>query len=85
MVQFDCSFYGSISVARKKKGVFMTKDGLKKSNERNDPRRSGDNVDPLLMPPRDPIEPDPMNPVSSADSEPEPTKRPDLDWAEHED
>jgi hypothetical protein len=56
-------------------------------NERSDPRRSGDNVVPQPMPPRDPIEPDPMNPVQSppADTDPKPVERPDLDWAEHED
>jgi hypothetical protein len=62
----------------------MTKDESKKNNEVNDPRRLGD-VDRSSMPTRDPIEPDPMNPVSPADTEPNPVKRPDLDWSEHED
>lgn len=41
----------------------------------------------LPPPPRDPIEPDPMNSAESppADTEPKPAERPDLDWAEHED
>ncbi|HJY29308.1 MAG TPA: hypothetical protein VJ306_14875 [Pyrinomonadaceae bacterium] len=63
----------------------MSKDESKKNNEVNDPRRLGEDVDRSSMPARDPIEPDPMNPVSSADSEPNPLKRPDLDWSEHED
>jgi hypothetical protein len=62
----------------------MTKDESKKNNEVNDPRRLGD-VDRSSMPTRDPIEPDPMNPVSPADTESNPGKRPDLDWSEHED
>jgi hypothetical protein len=63
----------------------MSKDESKKNNEVNDPRRLGEDVDRSSMPTRDPIEPDPMNPVSSADSEPNALKRPDLDWSEHED
>jgi len=63
----------------------MSKDESKKNNEVKDPRGLGDDVDRSSMPARDPIEPDPMNPVSSADSEPNPLKRPDLDWSEHED
>lgn len=63
----------------------MAKHELKKGNERSDPRRSGDNVDLPAMPPRDPIEPDPVNPGPPADTEPKPAERPDLDWAEHED
>ena len=34
---------------------------------------------------RDPIEPDPMNPVQQPPTVPECGERPDLDWAEHED
>jgi hypothetical protein len=46
--------------------------------------------EPDLPPPRphDPIEPDPPNPkpgLPRPDTEPRPTERPDLDWAEHED
>jgi len=63
----------------------MTTDELKKGNKADDPRRLGEDVDRSSMPPRDPIEPDPMNPLSPADSEQESAKRPDLDWAEHED
>jgi hypothetical protein len=61
----------------------MTKYEVKKGNERRDP---GDDVDLPPMPPRDPIEPDPMNPVQSppADTDPKPGERPDLDLAEHE-
>jgi hypothetical protein len=70
---------------RKNKVVFMTKDKSKKNNEVNDPQRLGEDVDRSSMPARDPIEPDPMNPVSPADTEPNPVKRPDLDWSEHED
>lgn len=57
----------------------MEKHELRKGNEQSD------EVPPTS--PRDPIEPDPMNPVErpSADAEPERAKRPDLDWAEHED
>ena len=63
----------------------MSKDESKKNDEVNDPRRLGEDVDRSSMPARDPIEPDPMNPVSSADSEPNALKQPDLDWSEHED
>ena len=63
----------------------MTKDESKKNNKVNDPRRLGEDVDRSSMPARDPIEPDPMNPVSPADTKPNPVKRPDLDWSEHED
>ena len=47
--------------------------------------KQSDEVPPTA--PRDPIEPDPMNPAEqpSADAEPERRERPDLDWAEHED
>jgi hypothetical protein len=62
----------------------MTKYEVKKGNEESDP---GDDVDLLAMPPRDPIEPDPMNPVQSppTNTDPKPVERPDLDWSEHED
>jgi hypothetical protein len=62
----------------------MTKYEVNKGNEGSDP---GDDVDLPAMPRRDPIEPDPMNPVQSppADTDPKPVERPDLDWAEHED
>ena len=62
----------------------MTKYEVKKGNEGGDP---GDEVDLPAMPPRDAIEPDPMNPVQSppADTDPKPVERPDLDWSEHED
>jgi hypothetical protein len=70
------------SLERKTK-VFMTKDESK--NEVNDPRRLGEDVDCSSMPARDPIEPDRLNPVSPADTESNPVKRPDLDWSEHED
>jgi len=48
---------------------------------------SGDDIDLPAIPPRDPIEPDPMNPLQSppADTDTKPAERPDLDWAEHED
>jgi hypothetical protein len=59
----------------------MTKDESKKNNELNDPQRLGEDVDRSSMPARDPIEPDPMNPVSPTNT----VKRPDLDWSEHED
>jgi hypothetical protein len=62
----------------------MAKYELKKGNEGGDPRRSEDNVD-LPATPRDPIEPDPMNPGPPADTDSKPAERPDLDWAEHED
>jgi hypothetical protein len=54
-----------------------------KLQERDD---ESDN-DEVTTPPRDPIEPDPMNPVRelTRDAEPEHGPRPDLDWAEHED
>jgi hypothetical protein len=68
----------------KEQGVFMTKDESK-NNEVNDPRWLGEDADRSSMPGRDPIEPDPMNPVSPADTEPNSVKRPDLDWSEHED
>ena len=82
MVQTDVAacFVGS----ERTRGI-MTKDESKKNNEVNDPRRLGEDVDRSSMPARDPIEPDPMNPVSPADTEPNPVKRPDLDWSEHED
>jgi len=63
----------------------MTKDELKKNNEVNDPRQWGKDVDRSSLPVRNPIEPDPMNPVSPADTELNRGKRPDLDWSEHED
>jgi hypothetical protein len=60
----------------------MTKYEVKKGNEGTDP---GDDIDFPAMPPRDPIEPDPMNPMPPADTDLKPAERPDLDWAEHED
>lgn len=63
----------------------MARHELKKGDEESDPPRSGDNVDLPAMPPRDPIEPDPINPVTPTDTNPKPAERPDLDWAEHED
>jgi hypothetical protein len=57
---------------------------LKKANEENDPRRLDDDVDLAPVPPRDPIEPDPMNPAP-VDADPKPPRRPDLTWTEHED
>jgi hypothetical protein len=64
----------------------MVKHELKKDNAAGDLPRSGDNVALPPIPPRDPIEPDPMNPVQSppADTDLRP-ERPDLDWTEHED
>ena len=57
-----------------------------KNNKKTDRRRPDDRADLSPNPPRDPNEPDPMNPrqVPSVDTEPKPD-RPDLDWAEHED
>jgi hypothetical protein len=72
------------SVAAEEK-AFMAKQELKKGNERDDPRRLSKNVDLPSMPPQDPIEPDPMNPRTPAETDPKPAERPDLDWAEHED
>lgn len=65
----------------------MMKHEAKKDNAASDLPRSGDNVALPPIPPREPIEPDPMNPVPSppADTDPKSTQRPDLDWAEHED
>jgi len=62
----------------------MAKRGLKKRKEKTDLRQPDDSAP--MPPPRDPIEPDPMNPaqIPSADTEPK-SDRPDLDWAEHED
>jgi hypothetical protein len=58
---------------------------MNKHNDKIDSEEQPDhsNVSPTS---RDPIEPDPMNPVEvPADTEPKSTERPDLDWAEHED
>jgi hypothetical protein len=63
----------------------MTQDESKKNNEVRDPRRLSEDSDHFSTPARDPIEPDPMNPVSPAETEPNPVTRPDLDWSEHED
>jgi hypothetical protein len=63
----------------------MTKHELKTRNDKIDSEEQADhsNVSPK---PRDPIEPDPMNPVSVPPPvNIEPTERPELDWAEHED
>jgi hypothetical protein len=63
----------------------MTKHKLKTRNDKIDSEEQPDhpNVSPT---PRDPIEPDPMNPAQvPTDAEPRSTERPDLDWAEHED
>jgi hypothetical protein len=47
--------------------------------------RKSDATEPS-PPPHDAIEPDPMNPVTTApDAEPKTPERPDLDWGEHED
>jgi len=59
------------------------------SREQNiDPPQPGDEPE-LPPPPRDPIEPDPMNPKSAPlpDAEPEPGELPkeDWEWTEHED
>ena len=65
----------------------MTKHELKTRNDKIEPEGRTDNSNDSPMP-RDPIEPDPMNPVqvpAPADTEPKSTERPDLDWAEHED
>jgi hypothetical protein len=85
--RFGFGLVSDLQLQRKKKGLFMAKREGKKGNERSDPRPSDDNADLPPMPPRDPIEPDPMNPVQAppADTEPKPMKRPDLDWSEHED
>ncbi len=49
--------------------------------------RDDESDNEVTTPPRDPIEPDPMNPVGvpTRNAEPEHGPRPDLDWAEHED
>lgn len=63
----------------------VAKHKMKTRNDKitSEEQREHSNVSPT---PRDPIEPDPMNPVQvPADTEPRPTERPDLDWAEHED
>jgi hypothetical protein len=63
----------------------MTKHELKTRNDKVDSEEQPDhsNVSPA---PRDPIEPDPLNPVEApGDTESKSTERPDLDWAEHED
>jgi hypothetical protein len=64
----------------------MAKHELNRRSERTDSQRQVDDSNASPMP-RDPIEPDAMNPVQAppADTEPEPKERPDLDWAEHED
>lgn len=53
-------------------------------DEKTDPNRPDESEIPLSSP-RDPIEPDPMNPAPPPDAEPAREERPDLDWAEHED
>lgn len=65
----------------------MEQDDLKKDDQRTGPPRSDKNANLTPVPARDLIEPDPKNPleVPPADIEPGPLKRPDLDWAEHED
>jgi len=64
----------------------MSKHDSKVRKERTDSGKQTDhsNVSPTL---KDPIEPDPMNPVQAppADIESKSAERPDLDWAEHED
>lgn len=67
--------------------MFEDKTKQDAGNEKTDPHRSGDKADLPPPPPHDPIEPDPMNPIPAPppDTEPRPSERPDLDWAEHED
>lgn len=55
-------------------------------NEKIGPNKPEDKSDIPRRSPRDPIEPDPMNPeLPPPDTKPERAERPDLDWAEHED
>ena len=55
-------------------------------NKTTDPPPPDNNHNVPAAPPRDPIEPDPMNPISvRPQTEPKISERPDLDWTEHED
>jgi hypothetical protein len=55
-------------------------------NQKDDsPQRSAEPEQPLTKP-NENVERDPMKvPEPPPDAEPKPSKRPDLDWAEHED
>lgn len=65
----------------------MEKHELQRRNEQSESEPLAETDEVPSNSPRDPIEPDPMNPVRrpSVGAEPQPGERPDLDWAEHED